>query len=146
MSEQVRLPPEYHEDDHVTNQLIEKLRTVVNIPRGTSGLLCVSETQFAGQRTRSLELREGLVHIDARSVAGPDLSIYSPNAEIELLNVDAGIRGIGQMSCSVRNGKIEDVSYVDANDGRDHNTLECREEALALLELVIGSVEEHPEK
>ena len=144
MSEQSPMPPDMHEHDQALNSLLEVIRRVANIARGTKGIIFVEDVNSYGVVGRSLELDDGCVYIKARSFVGADLSIHLPGARIENLSVLAEIRGVGRMSCDIRNERVEEVSYIDTKDPakvwRNEHTPECRAEALALLELALGAV------
>lgn len=146
MSEQGSISPDKLEREQVSGSLLEAVRRATNIARGTKGIIKIEESRSYGTTSRSLELEEGPVYIRARSFVGADPAIHREGARNELLNVLAEVWGVGKMSCDIRNGMTEEISYIDANDPskiwRNEHSPECEAEALALLELALDAVEQ----
>jgi hypothetical protein len=96
-----------------------------------------------GQKLRRIEAESKDAYIRVVSVKGPDPTLL-PGVEAETFTMTARVPGLGSMDCTLLNGRIDVVSYVDAIDAtkvwRDVDTPECREYAKLVLDMVVNEL------
>ena len=132
------------ERDKAPRELLELVQGAAAIPRGALGLKRAEEEESYGTASRFVEYELDSVYLRARSFIGSDWDFDQEGAVRENYGVLAEILGIGRMSCEIRGGRVEEISFVDAKDSskvwRNEHTPECMEEAISLLELALDSI------
>lgn len=116
---------------------------VTDTPPEVKGVIIQEEVLDNGQKRRCIEAESGGAYIRVVSVKGPDPTLL-PGVEAEAFTLTARASGLASMDCTLINGRVDGISYVDAIDGtkvwRSIDTPECRENAKLVLDVVLNEL------